>query len=313
MVQSAFSQKQFTILSPSKDISVEVSISNKIYYSVKYKETIITLPSSLSLELKGTTLGTQPKVLSFKENKMENTLKPVWGKATEIANNYTELVLTCEGNYGVEFRMYDDGMAYRFSTTLKDKITVVNEIVDYQFNENFDFYFPENEGYESKYALRDFYSLDKSKKLFLPLTLQSKSKLNTYKILLTEADVIDYPSLILRKSEDWLTNMYGTFKKYPTAFKQGGYLDYTPIATAEADFIALTSGTRTFPWRTMVIVSSDKELLNQDLVYKLAKPSTIKDWSWVQPGLCAWEYWTNLNLEGVDFETGQNKNTALQE
>lgn len=309
ILQSAFSQKQFTIFSPKKDISVEVSIANKIYYSVKYKETIITLPSSLSLELRKKTLGIQPKVISCKENKIENTLKPVWGKATEIANNYTELVLTCEGNYAIEFRVYDDGMAYRFCTTLKDKITVVNEVVDYQFNENFDFYFPENEGYESKFALRDFYSLDKGKQLFLPLALQSKSKLNTFKILLTEADVIDYPSLILRKSEDWLTNMYGTFKKYPTAFNQGGYLDYTPIATTEADFIALTAGTRTFPWRAMVIVSSDKELLNQDLVYKLAKPSTIKDWSWVQPGLCAWEYWTNLHLEGVDFETGQNKNT----
>ncbi len=305
-----FAQKKYTLLSPDKSITVEVWLSNKLYYSVKYKEDIILTPSSMAMQLSnGNALGNNPKVVSIKETTINNMLKPVWGKRNTIENNFNELLVNLEGNYSVTFRAYNDGIAYRFNTAIKEKITVLNEEVNYKFKDNLDFYFPDNVGTESLFSLKDFYSVDKTKLIYLPLVIQPKLKSKSYRILLTEADVIDYPSLLLKKSDDWLTNFVGEFKKYPTAFKQGGFLDYTPMPTAEANFIASTNGTRSFPWRTMVIAPSDKALLNQDLVYKLAKEPVLKNWDWVKPGLCTWEYWSNINIEGVDFKLGQNTKT----
>ncbi len=307
---TVFGQNTLLLSSPDRKIVTQIMLSNKLYYSVKYNDLSILAPSSMALVLgNGKVLGDFPKMISKKENTVNNTLTTVWGKRTTIQNNFNELTLTLEGNYNVTFRVYNDGLAYRFGTTMKEKITIVNEEVNYKFTDNMDFFFPDNLGTESLFSLKDFYSVDKTKTIYPPLLMKPKFKSQPYSILLTEADVIDYPSLLLKKSDDWLTNLVGNFKKYPLEFKQGGYLDYTPIATKEADYIALTSGTRNFPWRTMVIAPNDKSLLDQDLVYKLAQESTIKNWDWVKPGLCVWEYWSNINIEGVDFKLGQNTKT----
>lgn len=307
---AAAGQSTFSLYSPDKKISTQVILSNKLYYSVKYNDEVILAPSSMALKLStGKVLGDFPKIISKKENTINNTLTTVWGKRKSIQNNFNELVLTLEGNYNVTFRVYNDGVAYRFGTSMKEKITIINEEVNYKFQDNLDFFFPDNMGTESLFSLKDFYSVDKTKMIYPPLLMQPKTKSKPYRLLLTEADVIDYPSLLLKKSDDWLTNLVGNFKKYPLEFKQGGYLDYTPLATREADYIAVTNGTRDFPWRTMVVAQDDKALLDQDLVYKLAKESTVKNWDWVKPGLCAWEYWSNINIEGVDFKLGQNTKT----
>jgi alpha-glucosidase len=77
-----------------------------------------------------------------------------------------------------------------------------------------------------------------------------------------------------------------------------------------ADYIAVTTGTRTYPWRVLGIASSDGALLTNSLVYLLAKPSQIDDPSWIRPGKVAWDWWNANNLFGVDFRAGVN--TDLQ-
>jgi alpha-glucosidase len=52
-------------------------------------------------------------------------------------------------------------------------------------------------------------------------------------------------------------------------------------------------------------LSSDKELMNNDLVYQLATPSRIEDTSWIKPGKVAWEWWNDWNVYGVDFNRNQ--------
>jgi alpha-glucosidase len=76
-----------------------------------------------------------------------------------------------------------------------------------------------------------------------------------------------------------------------------------------ADYIAVTRGTRTYPWRALGIAERDADLLTSSLPYLLAKPSLIQDTSWIRPGKVAWDWWNALNLRGVDFKAGVNTAT----
>jgi len=63
------------------------------------------------------------------------------------------------------------------------------------------------------------------------------------------------------------------------------------------------------PWRAIVISRQDKDLLNQDLVQKLASPPRLTDLSWIEPGQVAWDWWNNWNVTHVDFKAGINTET----
>jgi len=73
--------------------------------------------------------------------------------------------------------------------------------------------------------------------------------------------------------------------------------------------IAECRGNKSFPWRIVIVVNNDKELADNDIVYKLASPSKVNDVSWIKPGKVAWDWWNDLNLSGVDFKTGINNET----
>lgn len=74
-------------------------------------------------------------------------------------------------------------------------------------------------------------------------------------------------------------------------------------------YIASTVGKRAFPWRTVVVAREDRELLDNDMIYRLAPESRIEDTSWIRPGKVAWDWWNDWNLYGVDFEAGINNET----
>jgi len=81
------------------------------------------------------------------------------------------------------------------------------------------------------------------------------------------------------------------------------------IPTKRADYIAKAKGVSNFPWRAVVISQHDKDLLNNDMVQKLASPSRIADASWVKPGQVAWDWWSDWNISHVDFKAGYNTTT----
>ena len=49
------------------------------------------------------------------------------------------------------------------------------------------------------------------------------------------------------------------------------------LVSETEDYIAKTSGSRSFPWRVMIISEEDGDLIESESVYKLSDPSRIKD------------------------------------
>src|SRR6185312_980595 len=97
------------------------------------------------------------------------------------------------------------------------------------------------------------------------------------------------------------------FPPYPLKTKLERDRDLKVVEAA--DYIAVTHGTRVFPWRVLGIAEQDGDLITNPLVWLLEPPSRVQDTSWIKPGKVAWDWWNANNIYGVDFKGGINTQT----
>ena len=300
----------YEIYAPNKTIVLKVKMTDKVYYSVDFKGENILWYTPLAMDLgKNGVLGHFPKVKRSQITEVEDSIETVWGIRKEIKAEYQELDLTMEGNYSLLFRVYDDGVAYRFQTTFPNKIKVKQETVAYRFRQDAellahvvgDF----QTSYEKLYTSYNISEIVEAEFISLPLLVKQPQA----KILIAESDVFDYPGMYIKRiGNNNRFDMQGLFPAYPTKTELGGLCQFNDRVIERANYLAETDGTRNFPWRLMVIAGEDKELADNDLVYKLARPCAIPT-DWIKPGKVAWDWFNDWNLIGVDFETGVNNKT----
>jgi alpha-glucosidase len=187
-------------------------------------------------------------------------------------------------------------------------VKVVSEEVGFKFGSDHSVYFPVADGFlssfERNYSYLPLSQITAEKMAFLPVLVDIK---DGPKVAITEADLDDYPGLYLTGSPDGSPSLSGKFAAYP--LKEEQKRDRTLAVAERAGYIADTEGTRHFPWRVLAIARRDGDLIENDIVYRLARPPALKDMSWIKPGKVAWDWWNDLNLFGVDFESGINTRT----
>jgi alpha-glucosidase len=294
--------------SPNGKLQIQVTVQEQILYSVNIGNKQILAPSSLGLTIQGKqTLGKSAKLKKVERKSTNQVLKPVVPvKSKEIIDQYNELRLEFEGNYAVDFRAYDDAVAYRFSTHFPGEITVASELVELNFPEDHTLYFPTEESFlthsERLYEYEPLSKIPWEKMAHLPILVESGKEL---KLAFTEADLYDYPGLYLRGTRS--PSLKGKFPAY--ALEEIQTRDRTVEVAERAEFIARTQGTRSFPWRVLIVAQNDGQLLTNQTVFKLARPLAIKDPSWIQPGKVAWDWWHANNVFDVPFQAGINTET----
>ena len=128
------------------------------------------------------------------------------------------------------------------------------------------------------------------------------------KLCIAEADVEDYPGMYLA-TDSCRPQLRGAFAPYPKSVVQGGHNDLEHLVTSRYPYIAKINAPRTFPWRTFIVTRRDGELMENDMVYRLAAPSRVTDRSWIKPGKVAWEWLNDCGLYVVDFKAGINTET----
>lgn len=301
--------------SPDGNIRVEISLKEKVYYSVYFKNERVLEASPISMTLTDKTLGAQPKILCSKVQGVNEQIKPVWGTRSTIADNYNLLSINFEGNYRLEFRAYNQGVAYRFVTSLKEKqIIVKNEEVAFRFNFGVNAWMADSKSYESNYKktkldVQEMIHFNNAiNKVYLPIVVQATPNV---KVWISEAGLYDYPSLFLDRGNDYENFLNGTFEKYALTTKTGGFSNYAQITDQKADYIAATTGSREFPWRLMIITDDDRAFVENDMVYLLSKPTALKETDWIKPGKVAWDWWHDYVVEGENFRGGVNTQTYL--
>jgi alpha-glucosidase len=316
MMLSAQTNKDFEIKSPDGNITLLLVSGAKLQWSVQHKGQQIIAPSAISLQLEGgLVLGDNAKIISINTEKADNVIAAVNYKKASIPDQYNQLTINCKNDYGVIFRVYNDGVAYRFFTKKKGEILLKNEEANFNFTDDYKAFIPYmwdyrggkifNTSFEALYKEINISKFASDSLAFLPLLVDVG---DNKKVVILEADLEDYPGMYLNINQT-RKGFMGVYAPYPLETESGGYENMNIIPTKRAEYIAKTSGTRSFPWRAIVISQSDKELLNNDMVQKLASPSRISDISWIRPGQVAWDWWNDWNISHVDFKAGYNTPT----
>ncbi|WP_029905354.1 glycoside hydrolase family 97 protein [Prevotella sp. 10(H)] len=302
-------QENIVLTSPNGEISTSVKISDKIYYSVSYNGTELMKDNLLQLNLRGLNLGENPKLISEKRKKVNDDMTPVVPlKFSTVKNEYNQLLLVFKGDYSVEFRAFDDGVAYRFITNKKGDIEVMNEEVHFNFPDDYFLHLQQvwrtfGTPYEEPYThlpLKEFNA--SSKMSTLPILIDTKKN---YKILFAEAGLHDYPAMLIKGEDD--LSVSGAFPRCPLKheYKGGDRI----VISQEADYMAKTTGQRTFPWRFFLITKEDGQLIENTMVCRLSESSQIEDTSWILPGQTVWDWWNYAMPYDVDFAAGRNQDT----
>lgn len=297
----------FNLASPNGGVVVELRIGDSIRYDLTVAGTPVLRDSTLSLRIDGQVLGRNPRLKAATPSIHDAILRPVVRqKAAELREHYHELRLDFEGGYAVVFRAYNEGMAYRWETSLSAaEVKVTGEEVAVRFADGFTSYFAEEKSFyshnEEHFLPRPLGDLTARDLASTPVIIDA----GAVKLALADADVVDYPGLWWHGTGG--PAMAGTFPPYPLEEKLEGDREFRVIKTA--DWIAITQGTRTYPWRLCGIAAKDGDLLSNPLVYLLARPTALTDTSWIKPGKVAWDWWNANNLGGVDFKAGVNTET----
>ena len=303
--------KNYTLSSPDGGLKVEISTGDGLSYRIMHENDTILSHSNIGLVLAdGTLVGKSSRVTRERRKKIEDKVESPFYRFKEFVAACNELDLKLQGGFGVTFRAYDDGVAYRFYTTVASEVTVKDEVAEFNFLQDYTAYLPYTTNDKKPMAMAyqnvyDVTPLSKAqpKLAFLPVTVDCGS----VKLTLLESDLEAYPGMFVQ-SQQGKYGLKGVFAPYPakTDFSPWRKQEYV---TETTDFISRSRGSRSYPWRVLAITEKDTDMPVNNLVYALASPNRIGDTSWVKTGKVAWDWWNDWNLKGVPFKAGINMDT----
>ena len=302
-------QNKLELVSPNGELKVSLNLSDKIYYSIDYNGDVLLKDNTLQLTLRNQVLGENPKLRRQKRTSVDEQLTPIVPlKYAKVNNRYNQLLLTFK-DYSVEFRAFDDGVAYRFITSQKGDVEVMNEEFAINFPSDYLLHLQQprsfHTAYEEPYTHVQSNAWKPEERIaVLPVLIDTQKD---YKILISESDLADYPCMFLKGTGT--NGAISVFPKVPLAFAENS--DRSVKITQEADYIAKTKGTRNYPWRYFMISKNDKQLIENTMTYKLAEKNQLQDVSWIKPGQVSWEWWNDASPYGpdVNFVSGYNLDT----
>jgi alpha-glucosidase len=309
LLAGAAQAETFTLQSPDERLSVNIDVAQKVTWSVNLDDAPAIAPSTIGLTVKGLgDIASEAKLISVDRNEVNTRHNPaVKHKSADITEHYRELSLRFDNEFGVDFRVYDDGVAYRFVGEYSEPITVQDETMALNFPAGATTLFPEEESlishYERLYVPSKVADITPGRFASLPAYIG----VNDINIVFTEADLYDYPGMFL----------YGTGQDGFSAGFSNLVTEATPMAGSEdrnqnlsfGDAIAQTQGDRHYPWRVAVISDEDGALVESQLVWLLSRANQLDDTSWIKPGRIAWDWYNANNLFDVDFKSGINTQT----
>lgn len=307
----AAKEKKYVLSSPDGTLKVEISAGNELAYQVMHGNDTILSHSNIGLVLEnGTIVGKTPRITGERRRKIKDNIESPFYRFKEFVATGNELDLKLKGGFGIIFRAYNEGVAYRFYTTQSSDIIIKEEQAEFNFKEDYTAYLPYTTNDKKPMAMAyqnvyDIIPLSKAqpKLAFLPVTVDCGS----VKLTLLESDLEAYPGMFVQ-SQQGKYGLKGVFAPYPakTDFYPWRKQEYV---TETTDFISRSRGSRSYPWRVLAITEKDTDMPVNNLVYALASSNRIGDTSWIKTGKVAWDWWNDWNLKGVPFKAGINMDT----
>lgn len=193
-----YGQKAHELQSPDGNLRIVINLSDKIQYDVMYRNDILLQQCALRLEVGNQQLGSNPKLTKVSRKSINESLTPVIPlKYSIVSNTYNQLLLKFKGDYSIEFRAFNDGVAYRFITDKKGIIDVNSETLQINFPENYLLHVQQPGGFKTAYE-EEYRHIQSNEwktsdpMILLPVLIDTQKE---YKILISESDLTDYPAL----------------------------------------------------------------------------------------------------------------------
>ncbi len=313
-VQAQTSPASYELVSPDKQLMLVVRTGTSLQYSLQEQGQVIVQPSAISMQFQqGVPWDGKGEVTGTRTGSACEKVFPVAGNHRELIDQYNELSIQFKEGYSVIFRLYNEGMAYRFSgqRPAQDSLVITREEATFNLAGNPGVILPQTNTFTSWEVSNVSYNgvSDIPQDIYglTPTTFLGKEPSRT--ILVAESDVHNYPGMYLRKEGD---TMKGFWAQYPKKVEMGSWGNFITVVKEREDYLARTAGNHAFPWRIVIVAEDDKELLANEMIYLLAKPQQITDTSWIRPGKATWEWWHCAMLEKAKFPSGaSNLSTQL--
>ena len=139
----SIAQRTYDLYSPDSSLRLQIKTQDKLSWHLYAGKELLTQSSSIGLQLKeGKMLSGKLAIASHKYNNANEIITvPVPYRKKTLVDNYNQLELTFKEPFSLQFRMYNNGMAYRIGVRFKDSIIVESENVTFELNENTNVWF----------------------------------------------------------------------------------------------------------------------------------------------------------------------------
>ena len=300
---SSCSSRKTEISSPNKNIRLAFNIDNEgsMSYNIKVGDNIFIDDSQLGFEAKdGLNLSNSFVITKTEFSSKDETWEQIWGENKVIRNHYNEMAVHLANEDSIflimRFRLFDDGVGFRYEYRVKDtdRIILTNELTSFNIKgDGTSWSIPASfETYELLYRTLPLDEVENANTPFTFKTTRPQDHKTTsqYEAVseaiyasIHEAALTDFPEMTLglrpAKDERLKTkDIEEKFRVQGSEFRVqlASYPDKTKATFEKDNFIT--------PWRTIQIADKAVGLINSSLILNLNEPCALEgDLSWIKP------------------------------
>lgn len=273
-----------SLSSPGNILSVTIDAGpSGVTYSIsRFGEPVIDA-SRLGLRFKDArALATGLAVTHVETRSVDETWPLPWGERAEVRNHFNELAVDLREvreekgldkgrSFRVVFRLYDDGLGFRYEIGKQSGIGAVeitDELTEFKFHDDATAWWIPGRQWNRYEYLYEKTPLDEVTMAHTPITMRTTGGLH---ISVHEAALLHYAGMSMRRvgPRQFVTDL-------------APWSDGVKVKT-KAPFVT--------PWRTLQIADSAPGLINSDLILNLNEPNKLGDVSWVEPGKYVGIWW----------------------
>ncbi len=273
------------VTSPDGNIKLTFGVNDagSMTYSVDVGEAPLVDVSVMGfVGCEGLNLSENFTIKSADYESVDEIWTQVWGENKVNRNHYNEMAVNLKNDADtkltIRFRVFDDGLGFRYEYQIPDvdSVFVMDELTEFNIaQDGISWSIPASfETYELLYRTLPISEVENAN---TPMTFKTES--NIYASI-HEAALTDFPEMTLQQTENH------SFKSNLAPWPDG----------VKARF---GGGSFTTPWRTIQIASEAVGLINSALILNLNEPCVLRgDLSWITPMKYVGVWW-GMHL-GVD-------------
>lgn len=284
--------RETTLASPDGQVLVSLSDSGGTFrYAVRYGGEEVIKPSTIGVELSvGGRIAGGLKIDGITPAEGDSSWTPVAAKTATVRDHYRSATVDLRVPDGkrlrMEFRAYDDGVAFRYVIPEQPELAAVDilsESTRFEFGGDYDCLGFNVGKFQSSHegefdpvrpsALRLHNLYDR------PFVCRTSAG---HGLAITEADLNHWGAMYLKGSHGGAESALSP------------RLDDPLVAVKTRIGSDIVS-----PWRVVMLARTPGKLAESMLVQTLNPPTAIADTSWIKPGKIAWDWWSGYAVRDV--------------